>query len=106
MQQNQNDAAQDITLNNARQTLIHVIQDQFASRDINELRNILETQYGEPLWDSEQLLALFEVSHFEPPYVHVIRKSDGVAGTVAFNDAPRFYFSFKPKEAKNVRGTT
>ena len=90
----------------ARQTLSAVIREQFAKRDIAELREILETQYGEQLWTAEQLLELFEVSHLDPPYVHVIRKEDGVAGTVAFNEEPRFYFSFKPLKVKNVRGTS
>ena len=95
---NEKQLATNIQLDPARQTLIHVIHDQFAHRDVADIRHALETQYGEQTWNSEQLLATFEVSHFDPPYVHVIRKSDGVTGTVAFNDNPRFYFAFKPDE--------
>jgi hypothetical protein len=106
MQHKANDLGTQIQLDAARQTLINVLHDQFKNRDINELRQILEQNYGEQLWNAEQLLEEFEVSHFDPPYVHVIRKADGVAGTVAFNEDPRFYFSFKPIKVEHVRGTT
>jgi hypothetical protein len=106
MQNKPNDLSTKIQIDHARQTLINVIHDQFKNRDIEELREVLEKQYGEPLWNAEQLLELFEVSHFDPPYVHVIRKADGVAGTVAFNESPRFYFSFKPLKVEHVSGTT
>ena len=102
-----NDLSANIPVDTTRQTLINVLREQFATRDADDLRKILETQYNEQMWDSEQLLNEFEVSHFDPPYVHVIRKADGVAGTVAFNEEPRFYFSFKPIKAENhVRGST
>jgi hypothetical protein len=74
---------------------------QFANLDSGELRAALEDYYGEGrVWNSEELLQQFEVSHFEPPYVHVISKTDGVRGTVAFNDEPRLYFSFKPAKTQ------
>jgi hypothetical protein len=95
-----------IKLDNARQTLIHVLQDQLAKRGADEIRDVLKKQYGEQVWNSEQLLEEFEVSHFDPPYVHVIRKRDALAGTVAFNDEPRFYFSFKPTKVDHDRGAT
>lgn len=77
--------------------LHHVIKEQLARRGPDEIRAVLQDQYGEQVWDSAQLLDTFEVSHFTPPYVHVIRKADGVRGTVAFNDDPRFYFAFRPE---------
>lgn len=94
-----------IALDSSRQTLVHVLKDQLARRGVDDLRAAIETQYGEQVWSSAQLMEDFEVSHFEPPYVHVIRKTDGVHGTVVFNDDPRFYFAFKPKEADHERGT-
>ncbi len=75
--------------------LRNVIKEQLDRRGLDEIRAVLQEQYGEQVWNSEQLLDTFEVSHFEPPYVHVIRKSDGVRGTVAFNDDPRLYFAFR-----------
>lgn len=77
--------------------LRNVIKEQLDRRGQDEIRTVLQDQYGEQVWNSEQLMDTFEVSHFEPPYVHVIRKSDGVRGTVAFNDDPRFYFAFRPE---------
>jgi hypothetical protein len=71
--------------------------------DAGEVRAILEAAYpnapqtnDQNVWTSEQLLDIFEISHFEPPYVHVIRKADAVRGTVLFVAAPRFYFAFQP----------
>ena len=98
--------ATQIKLDTSRQTLINVLQDQLSSRGVEEIRDVLEKQYGEQVWNSEQLLDEFEVSHFEPPYVHVIRKADAVVGSVAFNDEPRFYFSFKPTKVDHDRGAT
>lgn len=77
--------------------LRNVIKEQLDRRGPDEIRTVLQEQYGEQVWNSEQLLDTFEVSHFDPPYVHVIRKSDGARGTVAFNDNPRFYFAFRPE---------
>ena len=80
----------------SRTTLARVLQDRFATMEAGEIRATLETTYGADVWTSAELLDVFEVSHFEPPYVHVIRKVDGVRGTVVFVDEPRFYFSFQP----------
>lgn len=77
--------------------LRNVIKEQLTLRGPDEIRAVLEEQFHEQVWNSEQLMDTFEVSHFDPPYVHVIRKVDGVRGTVAFNDDPRFYFAFRPE---------
>ena len=79
-----------------RATLAHILHNRFAHLDAGEVRAMLETTYPAAVWVSEELLTVFEVSHFEPPYVHVIRKTDGLRGTVVFIDAPRFYFAFQP----------
>lgn len=89
----------DVAVDMTRDTLVNMFKDQFAHLDSGELRTLLETFYGNQVWNSEELLQHFEVSHFEPPYVHVINKTDGMRGTVAFNDEPRFYFSFQPTKA-------
>ena len=85
----------DVPLDVTRETLVHVFKDQFAHLDVGELRALLETTYNGQVWNSEELLQYFEVSHFEPPYVHVIHKTNGFRGTVLFNDEPRLYFWFK-----------
>ncbi|NDC10676.1 MAG: hypothetical protein EBZ75_15330 [Oxalobacteraceae bacterium] len=89
--------AAQVPLNIGHVMLRNVIKEQIDRRGPDEIRTVLQEQYGEQVWNSEQLLDMFEVSHFEPPYVHVIRKVDGVRGTVAFNDDPRFYFAFRPE---------
>lgn len=75
-----------------------VLHAQYGHLESGEVRAILE-QLHKPVWNNDELLEVFEVSHFEPPYVHVIRKEDGKRGTVMFVDAPRFYFSFSSDEA-------
>lgn len=80
-----------------------VLQAQYGHLENGEVRAILE-QIHNPVWTNDELLETFEVSHFEPPYVHVIRKEDGVRGTIMFIDSPRFYFSFAP-EANNEQRT-
>jgi hypothetical protein len=96
--------AANFELDSGRQTLMHVVKDQIALRGVDAVCAAIENQCGERVWNSEQLMDEFEVSHFDPPYVHVIRKTDGVAGTVAFNEDPRFYFAFKPTKGDHERG--
>lgn len=90
----------DIALDDARETLVHMFKDQFAHLESGELRTLLEKTYGTQVWNSEELLQHFEVSHFEPPYVHVIHKQNGFRGTVLFSDEPRLYFWFKPAKTQ------
>ena len=57
-------------------------------------REDLEARYN-GVWDTNELQKDFEVSSFMAPYVIVIRKSDGVKGSLEFQHHPRFYFNFK-----------
>jgi hypothetical protein len=41
----------------------------------------------------------FTVVGFAAPYVVVVRKSDGVKGTLEFTHRPRVYFDFQPDQA-------
>lgn len=45
---------------------------------------------------SQQMQEQYEVKGFAAPFVHVVRKSDGVQGTLTFQHRPRFYFDFMP----------
>jgi hypothetical protein len=53
----------------------------------------LETQYG-TVWNTEELSRDFEVKGFMAPFVVVKRKADGKMGSLMFQHAPRYYFSF------------
>jgi len=75
-----------------------VLRAQYGHLENGEVRAMLEVS-GRQVWTNDELLEVFEVSHFEPPYVHVIRKEDGKRGTVMFVDTPRFYFSFAAEES-------
>ena len=58
-------------------------------------RESLEAVHGR-VWDTEQLRQEFDVLGFLAPYVVVMRKSDGVKGSLMFQASPRFYFGFQP----------
>lgn len=82
-----------IPLASDAQTIIDVLASQYGHMEAGEVRSALEGFYKN-VWNDDELVEQFGVSHFEPPYVHVIRKQDKVRGTVMFVDRPRFYFSF------------
>lgn len=46
-------------------------------------------------WDTHSLQEDFEVIGFLAPYVVVIRKSDGVRGTLQFDHHPRVYYNWQ-----------
>jgi hypothetical protein len=87
------------------QTLANILNTQYARADIDATCAALSAA-GYSVWTNEQLLADFEVEMFEPPYVRVIRKQDGVRGTVAFIDSPRVYFYFKPSTNNDTEQPT
>lgn len=57
-------------------------------------RQGLEARHGR-VWDSGQLQEEFEVLGFQAPAVVVRRIADGVLGSLAFQQQPRFYFNFR-----------
>jgi len=57
-------------------------------------REALEAQYGK-VWDTQELGLEFEVLGFLAPYVVVLRKADGVKGSLEFQHSPRWYFNFQ-----------
>ena len=54
----------------------------------------VKAKYGE-VWDTRQLAHDFIVIGFAAPYIVVQRKSDGVKGSLEFQNLPRFYFNFR-----------
>lgn len=56
-------------------------------------RRRLEAVYGR-VWDTDELIADFEVRGFAASFVRVIRRQDGADGTMVFEHNPRFYFDF------------
>jgi hypothetical protein len=47
-------------------------------------------------WDTQELGRDFQVIGFMAPFVAVIRKADGVKGSMEFVHSPRVYFNFVP----------
>jgi hypothetical protein len=58
-----------------------------------EGRQELEARYGQ-VWDTDELARDFEVVGFAAPSVVVVRRSDGLKGSLFFKHNPRYYFSF------------
>ena len=56
-------------------------------------REALEAEHGE-VWDTQELTAAYSVEGFLAPFVVVVRKSDGVRGSLEFQHSPRFYYGF------------
>jgi hypothetical protein len=56
----------------------------------------LEAKHGQ-VWDTTELGRDFEVLGFMAPFVVVLRKSDGVRGSLLFQHHPRFYYGFQPE---------
>lgn len=86
----------DVDSSDAKNVFKSVLAERLAQIGVQELREELAEIYGGDVWTNEDLLEHYEISHFDPPYVHVIRKHDKVPGTVAYTDEPRLYFSFIP----------
>ncbi len=57
-------------------------------------REAVEAEHG-PVWDTAELTRDFEVIGFMAPLVVVRRKSDGVKGSLEFQQHPRLYFNFE-----------
>jgi hypothetical protein len=53
----------------------------------------LESRHGK-VWDTDELARNFDVICFMAPYVVVVRRADGVKGSLEFQHHPRFYFNF------------
>jgi len=62
----------------------------------NELAKAQER--GEQTWDSAQFLEEFTPLGFMAPFVAVVRKADGVKGSVQFTHMPRVYFGWQADE--------
>ena len=56
-------------------------------------REDLEEKYGK-VWSTDQMTEEFQALGFLAQYIHVMRRSDKVKGTMMFQHNPRFYFSF------------
>ncbi len=57
-------------------------------------RERLEAEHGQ-VWNTDQLCAEFTVLGFLAPYVVVVRKVDGVKGSLMFQHSPRLYWGFQ-----------
>ena len=56
-------------------------------------REALEARHGR-VWDTQDMQRDFRVESFGAPFMVVVRKSDGVKGSLEFQHAPRFYYGF------------
>ena len=59
-------------------------------------REALEAAHGK-VYDTSELQEEFQALGFMAPFIIVCRRSDGVRGSLMFQNSPRFYYGFKPE---------
>jgi len=59
-------------------------------------REALEAAHGK-VYDTSELQDEFQTLGFAAPFIIVCRRSDGVRGSLMFQNSPRFYYGFKPE---------
>jgi hypothetical protein len=62
-------------------------------------RKTLEAAYGK-VWKEKELDQEFEVKAIIGLQVIVVRKADFQAGSMTFQNQPRFYFNFQPSPTR------
>lgn len=60
-------------------------------------REDLEAKYGR-VWDTGELNEEFQAIGFLAPLIVVRRRSDGMKGSLEFQNNPRFYFNWQPHD--------
>lgn len=91
----------DVPVNVTQTGVTKMLAAQYSHMGLEEAKAALERLH-DPVWTNDELLEQFEVSHFDPPYVHVVKKANGQRGTIAFVDSPRLYFAFQPEETNDA----
>ncbi len=56
----------------------------------------------EKRWTTDELREEFEVLGFAAPFVVVIRRVDGVKGSLEVTHSPRLYFNWHPHDDKEM----
>jgi len=56
-------------------------------------REALEAEHGK-VWNTDEMCNDFEAIGFMAPLVVVRRRSDGVKGSLFFQNSPRYYYGF------------
>jgi hypothetical protein len=72
-----------------RRTLVAQVNGNAAEREA------LEERHG-AVYDTDEIREHFEVLAFAAPFMIVVRRSDGVRGSLMFQHRPRFYWGFTP----------
>lgn len=86
----------DTAFANEDQLLVLKLREYYEGVDESTARQDLTEKYG-TVWNDEELLSEFAASIFDGLLLRVIRKTDGIRGTVAYIDKPRLYFAFEPE---------
>lgn len=103
MAETKNTVTAEIALGPELKIAENVLKDQTAHLEAGEVRSFLEAVHGQNnVWNDEQFSAIFAVSYFDPPLIHVIRRDNKMRGTVYFTNSPRFYFSFNAESVPNA----
>ena len=85
----------EVYITGCNETITAILENQYGHLEAGEARAALETSYG-PVWNEDELHALFEICDVSFPYVSVVDRGTGKRGTVLRLESPRFYFLFNP----------
>ncbi len=83
------------------EVLAQRLNEYYAGKPEKDIVTDLQKKYNAETWNAEEFDELFSVRIFKSPLVHVVRRKDGVRGTLAYIDDPRIYFSFIPDNYAN-----
>lgn len=68
------------------------------SAEGNVTRESLEVKYGQ-VWSPAEVERDFNVLGFAAAFLLVSRKLDGTKGSLSYQDDPRFYFAWSPRDS-------
>lgn len=86
-----------ITDEAVNQLIAQRLNTYYAGKEKEHVITDLRKKYADDVWTEEEFDQQFGVQFFDNPVVHVIRRADGLRGTVAYIADPRVYFSFIPQ---------
>lgn len=72
------------------------LDEYYAGKKETDIVNDLQKKYATETWTEAEFTKLFSIHVFKKPLAHVVRRKDGIRGTVAYIDKPRVYFMFIP----------
>ncbi len=68
------------------------------NRECLNQKQLTQKLNNAPVWNTAELCAVWEPLFFYAPMVMLRRKSDGMVGSMLYQDTPRLYFAWQPRK--------